>query len=350
MKHLKKILATIGYARLLIIVFLVAVFIVAGRMEGLSVQELASSSLTRIGMWGILVLALVPAVQCGAGLNFGLPIGIVCGLVGALMSIEYGLNGLSGVAGAALFAIPFALSTGLLFALLLRRVRGHEMMVGTYAGFSIVSIMSIFWVVAPFKSSKLILPMAGKGVRPTIDITGLYAGAIDRIGSFKLAGVLFPTGVLAAFIATAALLWLWGRTRAGSSMRWSGTNPRFALSCGVRVDRMYILGIVLSTILAAIGTVMYCQSFGRIQLYTAPLFMAFPAVAALLLGGATTQRATVAHAVIGVILFQTLLTIALPVASELLQGDVNEVTEVVRLIVSNAIILYALTRRERVST
>jgi simple sugar transport system permease protein len=344
---MKKISHAIGYGRLLIILFVLALFVVAGLQEELSVSELISSSLVRIGMWGILVLAMVPSVQCGAGLNFGLPIGIVCGQLGALVAIEHGRQGLAAVGTAILFALPFALVAGLAYAALLRRVRGHEMMVGTYAGFSIVAALSIFWVVAPFKSPKLIWPMAGKGVRPTIDITANYAHAIDNKLEFTVGQIHVPTGLLFVVMLTAFLLWGWGRTRAGTAMKWAGTNPRFARACGIRVDRMYIVGIVMSTVLAAIGMVVYTQSFGRIQLYTAPLFMAFPAVAALLLGGATTQRATVGQAILGTVLFQTVLTIALPVAGSLLTGRFSETTEVARLTVSNGIILCALTRREK---
>ena len=69
--------------------------------------------------------------------------------------------------------------------------------------------------------------------------------------------------------------------------------------------------------------------------------MAFPAVAAILIGGASLARATVGHVILGTFLFQTLLTIALPVTSHIIGGDISEVA---RLIVSNGMILYALTR------
>lgn len=344
---MKKLIDAIGYGRLLIILFVLGLFILASRQEGLSVPELISSSLVRIGMWGILVLAMVPSVQCGAGLNFGLPIGIVCGQVGTLMAIENGQQGFMAILIAVAWATPLALAAGFLYAALLRRVRGHEMMVGTYAGFSIVAALSIFWVLAPFKSPKLVWPMAGKGVRPTIDITADFGQVIDRKLEFAIGQIRVPTGLILTFALAALFLWWWGKTRVGTAMRWAGANPRFAQGCGIRGDRVYVIGVVMSTVLGAIGMVVYCQSFGRIQLYLAPLFMAFPAVAALLLGGASTQRATVAQAILGTVLFQTVLTVALPVASSLLAGTLSEMTEVARLIVSNGIILYALTRHER---
>jgi len=52
-------------------------------------------------MNSIMVLAMVPGIQCGIALNLGLPIGLVAGLIGGLMTIEYGIAGWPGF----LFAI-----------------------------------------------------------------------------------------------------------------------------------------------------------------------------------------------------------------------------------------------------
>jgi simple sugar transport system permease protein len=67
---------------------------------------------------------------------------------------------------------------------------------------------------------------------------------------------------------------------------------------------MRILSVVISTIIAAVGILVYEQSFGFIQLYMAPLLMAFPAVAALLLGGASVSKASMGNVIIGAFLFK----------------------------------------------
>jgi len=85
----------------------------------------------------------------------------------------------------------------------------------------------------------------------------------------------------------------------------------------------------------------YAQSYGFIQLYTAPLLMAFPAVASVLIGGATPSEASVSNAMVGALLFQSLLATTVPVAQTVVGGDISEI---VRLIVSNGMVLYALTR------
>ncbi|MEG0091006.1 MAG: ABC transporter permease, partial [Oscillospiraceae bacterium] len=103
-----------------------------------------------------------------------------------------------------------------------------------------------------------------------------------------------------------------------------------------------IVGNIISTVLAAVGIIVYSQSYGYAQIYTAPLMMAFAAVAAVLIGGATAQRAKVSQVIIGVFLYQGLLTTALPVANEVFAG--LDLSEILRMIIQNGIILYALTQ------
>ena len=110
------------------------------------------------------------------------------------------------------------------------------------------------------------------------------------------------------------------------------------------VDKNRIVGTILSTIIGAVGIIVYSLSFGYLQLYLAPLYMAFPAVAAVLIGGASISKVNISHVIIGTFLFQGLLTVALPVANQLFpEGNLSEV---LRMIVQNGIILYALTRME----
>lgn len=45
-------------------------------------------------MNGVMVLAMVPMIQSGCGLNFGLPLGIIAGLLGAVTSVQLDLHGL----------------------------------------------------------------------------------------------------------------------------------------------------------------------------------------------------------------------------------------------------------------
>ena len=332
-----------GIPRLLIAIFLVVLFgvAVATRMD---IRGLISDSIVRVGRNGILVLALLPAIQGGIGLNFGLPLGIICGLVGAVISLNAGVHGIAGIAMASGIGVALAIPVGAGYGWLLNRTRGQEMMVGTYLGFAIVSMMSVFWLLAPFKNPTLVWAIGGRGLRTTLSLGGIYDKVLDRWLTFSVAGVRVPGGTLVVFGALCFLVWLFFRTRMGITIAAARSSARFARAAGISDERTRVQATVLSTVLAAIGIVVFSQSYGFVQLYTAPLLMAFPAIACILIGGATVTRATIGHVIVGTLLFQSILTIALPVTSQVIQGDISETA---RLIIQNGMILYALTRTGR---
>lgn len=340
MEDIKKVIRYFGAPRLIIMSMFIALCISAGRL-GLPFDDLMSSALVRFGMNGILVLAMVPGILCGIGLNFGIPVGIVCGLIGGLVSIELNLYGFTAFFVAILVAIPLSLVAGWAYGVLLNSVKGSEMTVSTYAGFSVISFMCIFWLVAPFKSREMKWPI-GDGLRTTITLTGRYASVLDKFLDFEIFGVTIPTGLLLFFVLACILMKIFLRSKSGIGMAIAGDNPRFARASGIDVNKKRLLGTVISTMCAAVGIIVYSQSFGFYQLYQAPMMMGFAAVAAILIGGASSKRATILHVVFGTFLFQGLLTIALPVANKILpEGNLSEV---MRMIVQNGVILYALTK------
>jgi simple sugar transport system permease protein len=184
--------------------------------------------------------------------------------------------------------------------------------------------------------------IGGRGLRTTLTLAGSFDKVLDRWGAFTVAGVTVPTGTLVVFAVVGLLVALYFRTRAGITISAARSNPRFARAAGISDESTRIQATILSTVLGAIGIVVYAQSYGFLQLYDAPRLMAFPVVACLLIGGASVMRATLTHVIIGTILFQSILTVALPVTSQLIQGDISETA---RLVIQNGMILYALTRK-----
>ena len=174
----------------LIITFFVFLCIAAVALR-LNISELISSSLTRMGMWGVLVLAMLPAIVSGTGPNFGVSLGIVCGLLGGLTALElaYRMEGVVAFPPGALFlvailfSLPFALLVGIGYGWLLNRVKGSEMMIATYVGFSIVSIMKLAWVFLPFKNPEMAWPI-GRGVRVQIALAN--RGLAQILNNFSL--------------------------------------------------------------------------------------------------------------------------------------------------------------------
>ena len=78
------------------------------------------------------------------------------------------------------------------------------------------------------------------------------------------------------------------------------------------------------------------------QLYTAPNNLTVPTVAAILIGGAAVNKASITNVIIGTILYQGILTMTPTVLTAMIHMDMSEV---IRQIISNGMILYALTRK-----
>lgn len=308
----------------------------------LSLPTLLSNSVVRMGMNAVMVLAMVPGIQCGISLNLGLPIGLVAGLIGGLLTIEFGIPGWGGFLFAIAVGVVIAAVCGYLYAQLLNRLKGEEMSVTTYVGFSIVSLMCIAWLVLPFTSLKLRWPL-GTGLRNTIGLdSGNFRHILNNFASFRIGNFMVPTGLLLFMILSCFLVWLFSRSKTGVAMQAVGNNPRFAEAAGINVNKMRIIGTVLSTVLGAVGILVYSQSYGFMQLYTAPRQMGFIAASAILIGGATTSRCKISHVLIGTFLFQGVLTLGMPVANVLVPG--STISETLRILISNGIILYALTK------
>ena len=308
----------------------------------LALSTLLSNTVVRMGMNSVMVLAMVPGIQCGISLNLGLPIGLVAGLIGGLLAIELNIPGWAGFLFAIAVGCVIAAVCGYLYAQLLNRLKGDEMSVTTYVGFSIVSVMCIAWLVMPFNSLKLRWPM-GTGLRNTIGLDSTnFKQILNNFLAFDIGGFTVPTGLLLFMALCCWLVWLFSRSKTGVAMQAVGNNPRFAEAAGINVDKMRIIGTTLSTVLGAVGILVYSQSYGFMQLYTTPRQMGFVAASAILIGGASTSRCKISHVLIGTFLFQGVLTLGMPVANVLVPG--STISETLRILISNGIILYALTK------
>jgi len=345
-RKFKTMVQDFGWPRIIIFFFLVALFIAAPFVR-VRIDASIGDVFNRFGQNAIFVLAMVPMIQAGCGLNFGLSIGVIAGLLGSTLSIQFGLHGIAGFLGAVVFSAPFAILFGWLYGKLLNKVKGEEMTISMYVGFAGVMLMSIFWLILPFTSPNMVWGYAGKGLRTTITVEGYWLRVLNDFLAIRIGpNFVFPTGELLFVALCAFLMWLFMRTKTGTAMTAVGSNPDYARASGISVDKMRTVSVVLSTFLGAVGICVFEQSFGFIQLYGAPLNMPFAAVAAILIGGASVNKASMLNVVVGAFLFQGLLTMTPSVINSALQTDVSEV---IRIVVSNGIILYALTRKTKVA-
>jgi simple sugar transport system permease protein len=63
---------------------------------------------------------------------------------------------------------------------------------------------------------------------------------------------------------------------------------------------------MISTVLAAWGQIMYLQNMGTLNTYGAHTQIGMFSVASLLVGGASTQKANIRHAILGTLLFNSM--------------------------------------------
>lgn len=339
MEKINDFIKNAGWPRIIIALFLLSMYVISPFI-GLDLGAAIGDTVVRFGMNAVLVLSLIPMIQAGTGLNFGMPLGIEAGLLGAVVSIELGLHGIIGVFGAMICALPFALVFGYLYGHILNKVKGGEMMIATYIGFSSVALMCIMWLILPFKSQDMIWAYGGEGLRTTISVENYWHKAFEK--ALAIHSEYLPVGEIIFFVILAFLIWIFFRTRSGLAMKAVGNNEKFANATGINIDKVRIQSVVMSTVLAAIGIIIYEQSFGFVQLYLAPFYMAFPAIAAILIGGGSVSRANIVNVVVGTFLFQGILTMTPSVVNGIIKTDMSET---IRIIVSNGMILYALTRK-----
>lgn len=333
-----------GSARFIITLFLAVLLIVTYVLD-LSFKATVSDVLIRWCMNFVLVLAMVPSVLSGCGLNFGSTLGISCGLLGGVLAIEFGFTGFPSLIVAAVLGLLIAAAVGIIYGVLLNAVKGSEMMIATYVGFAFVSLMCMVWIFLPITNDALRLAMGGKGIRVNVELSASFGHLLNELWDVNVGGITIPAGFMLVCAVFCVIVKLFLNSRTGRLMRTAGENPKFAETLHISENKNRVLGIMLSTMLSAVGILFYAQSYGFLQLYTAPLKMSFLAAAAILIGGATTKKASIINAVIGSFLFNGILATATPVANAL--APESNLAEIVRIIVSNGIIIYALTKIRR---
>ena len=130
------------------------------------------------------------------------------------------------------------------------------------------------------------------------------------------------------------------RTRLGQDMRTVGQSRTVANAAGINVDRTRIIAMVLSTVLACWGQLIYLQNIGTFSTYGAHTQVGQFAIAALLVGGASVRKATNKQAIIGVILFHTLFIVAPQAGKELFNNA--QLGEYFRVFVAYGVIAVSL--------
>ena len=110
------------------------------------------------------------------------------------------------------------------------------------------------------------------------------------------------------------------KTRLGQQFRAVGQNRSVANAAGINVNRVRLIAIMVSTVFAGWGQILFIQNLGTLQTYSAHEMVGLYAGAAILVGGASINRATNTQAIVGCLLFHTLFVVAQD-AGTVLFGD-----------------------------
>jgi simple sugar transport system permease protein len=110
------------------------------------------------------------------------------------------------------------------------------------------------------------------------------------------------------------------KTKLGQDFKSIGLSQHIARVSGINVDRTRIIAVIMSTVLAAWGQIIFLQNVGTMNTYGSHMQVGLFAVAAILIGGATVKNAKIGHGILGIILFHAVFIVS-PTAGKELFGD-----------------------------
>ncbi len=147
----------------------------------------------------------------------------------------------------------------------------------------------------------------------------VFGGNLPRsLAMLRSVKISVVTACVVAVFAVFNIIFL--KTKMGQTFRAVGHNMHIAEVSGINVKKVRVQAIIMSTLFAAWGHIIFLQNFGTLNTYGSHKQVALFAVAALLIGGASVSKATVGQAFLGVLLFHTLFIVS-PKAGLNLFGD-----------------------------
>ncbi|MDR1143886.1 MAG: ABC transporter permease [Spirochaetaceae bacterium] len=308
-----------------VVVFIfVAITLAAIPLSGLSAASILQDILTRIGRNCFLVFSLILPIMAGMGINFGMVLGAMAGEIGLIFAVDWNIIGVPGLVFAGLIGVPIAAGLGMLAGHILNKARGREMVTGYILGFFMdgfyqLVVLYFMGFIIPVHSLNITLSR-GYGIRNTLTLDSVRQ-SLDKLIPLNIA---LPSGragygitlniPLANYLVIGVLclfiVWF-RRTKLGQDMRAVGQDQQVAHAAGIPVDRTRIIAIVISTILASLGQIIFLQNMGNVATYNAHRQTGFFAAAAILVGGASVSKATIPNVFVGTVLLH-LMYIVVP--------------------------------------
>jgi len=343
------------------IVFIVMSLVLAP-FSGYSTGFIVQDVITRLGRNTFLVLSLLIPLTAGMGINFGLALGACAGQIALIFVTDWGIGGAGGMFLAMLLSIPLSVLFGFFGGYLLNRARGREMITSYVLGFFMVGVYQIIVLfgmgnIIPIGDKEIVLSR-GFGIRNTISLDKVkycFDTLLDKILGVPIQisfDKFFGTPLKAPFtinipvfslllVATLCFLtWWFMRTKLGQEIRAVGQDMAVSAASGIDVNKTRIISMIISTVLAGFGQLIFLQNIGVMTTYTGANSVALYAAAALLVGGATASKAGIPRVIVGTALFH-LLYIVMPLAANQITG-MPALADQIRIIIEWSVVAAAL--------
>ncbi len=316
-------------------------------VSGFSVPYLLNEIMSRLGRNAFLILSLLIPIMAGMGLNFGMTLGAMAGEIALIFVSDWQIWGIPGMVLAMILSIPISVGLGLFCGKILNMAKGREMITSYIISFFIngvyqLVVLYMMGSIIPISHSSIKLPR-GYGIRNTVSLLNMRQ-SLDNAVAFRLGGVKIPVITLLIILGMCLIIIWFRRTKLGQDMRAVGQDLQVAKDAGINVERTRIISIVISTVLAGFGMIIYLQNMGNLSTYSSHSQVGMFCIAALLVGGASVDRASIGNVFLGVILFHTMFIVA-PNAGTKITGD-SMIGEYFRVFVSYGVITVALIMYE----
>lgn len=388
----------------MVTILFIVLCIIGIKLSGQTISFVLTELVIRIARNSFLVLSLIIPVMAGMGLNFGIVIGAMAAQIAIIAVTHWGISGFGGFILCVLLSTPLAIVFGYLTGVLLNKTKGQEMITSMILGYfanGLYQLLFLFLVgtLIPMKNDKLMIP-GGVGIKNTVDLNGGIKYALDDIWKRNGLDILYY-GVIITIVVI--LLWsifkyikyknreinfykkeiilivvcivLYGslyipyitkilssvsvpivtmivtlvlclfnilifKTKLGQDFRTVGQSLNVANASGINVNKTRVIAIIISTVLAAWGQLIFLQNIGTLNTYGSHEQVGMFAIAAILIGGATVSKATNKQAILGVVLFHTLFIVS-PMAGKNL-FDNAQIGEYFRVFVAYGVICASL--------
>lgn len=277
-------------------------------VSGLPVSYILNEAMTRLGRNAFLILSLLIPIMAGMGLNFAMTLGAMAGEIALILVADWQIWGIPGLVLGGHPVHPPVHSAGSYVRQHPEPRQGREMVTSYFIAYCMTGVYQLVVLymmgpIIPILHNTLKLPR-GFGIRNTVSLLQMRQ-SIDNALAIYVGGVKIPVLTL-IIIALACLFIVWfRRTKLGQDMRAVGQDMNVARDAGINVDRTRLISIVMSTVFAGFGMIIYLQNMGNFPTYTAHTNVGMFCIAALLVGGASVEKASIGNVFLGVLLFHT---------------------------------------------